>query len=126
MSRTGWVKSEKVAEDDVIAECGNGRVRLEIACRSAGCRLKVPEGQEASNTKLIQSRKFEGRRRRKMPGRCKKFEKHRSMSNAEGDRGDEAGWDTGHFRPQFLTVAQKHCIENIFKREGVMGQEINR
>jgi hypothetical protein len=40
------------------------------------------------------------------------------MSSPGGDGGDEGGWGANHFRSQFRIVIQKHCIENISRREG--------
>jgi hypothetical protein len=48
-----------------------------------------------------------------MSGRCKKFEKHRIISSAGGDRGDEEGRDADHLALQFLIGNQNHYIKNI-------------
>jgi hypothetical protein len=53
----------------------------------------------------------------KTPGRCKKFEKRRRMSSAGGET--EAMKKVGA-PTQFLTVIQKHDMENISRTNGAM------
>jgi hypothetical protein len=66
------------------------------------------------------SRIWRIRKKWKMPGWCKKSEKHGRMSGAGGGRGDEGSGKAEYSTSQFLVNNQKHYIKKISRTERAM------
>jgi hypothetical protein len=47
------------------------------------------------------------------------------MSNAGEGRGEEGGRDADHLKSQFLTIIQKHYIENTLRTEDAAVWDVN-